>query len=657
MGALKEVQDHRQVVATVEVVQLLLDDCAPAQTAFAANEGYAILRNRLEHALSLNTDMGRNALFLNSLFDLLTARALFHSSRGDGKMVQNPFAIDFLGALLLSKSLPLVNLSLRIIDTVLQSNPNNIFDLEYFGITSSLSRVLVNIVCFSSISMDGFELSKEDSGLIDSFYPHTNISPSLPFSGSPSKFKSYLSSSSPLYSPHSQVSSPYNSPVTETKHYLKQDEYDFEEFMLTTIELIRLLQHMAVISSLRDVSCLAFLTSLVYVLMRNKNTLPVFYNFSPYCQNCENNPAHYECIHPACVMESCFCLCSNCDAVFHKAIMRRSHYRMPINTGGGLVSLFPFMDSKLNDIIRSGLSSSRLPREPIQPLVSLCILLGALRGLLDDRRAREQYIPSELLEPLLMAQRSTITCSITLCKLCDISSLKNKELVTYLSRLVEHRDDSVVSAGSSIAMEEPPEISRTQLLRVSSMLFQQTVARFFVFDTVENVEWTEAPSPFDPVNMQLPKRKIDQQCTRRELSFRLQTFLKTGGDAMIAFLVTESSGRVSLTASDRHVLIWILREIIVTGLFSEPEAVAAPLSWLMWLLSCPADNQNSAINLALPVKLYVCLHAMWFYFCYTSIIGFKDRWSYFRDISSRKAISACKLAYFYSPGAAYAYGR
>jgi hypothetical protein len=48
------------------------------------------------------------------------------------------------------------------------------------------------------------------------------------------------------------------------------------------------------------------------------------------CHNCEVEAACLECLHDGCICDRFFRLCHECDKVFHKSALKRSHIRLPV---------------------------------------------------------------------------------------------------------------------------------------------------------------------------------------------------------------------------------------------------------------------------------------------------------------------------------------
>jgi hypothetical protein len=307
------------------------------------------------------------------------------------------------------------------------------------------------------------------------------------------------------------------------------------------------------------------------------------------------------------IKEGSFCLCHECDHVFHKSVIRRGHFRLPIDIEGSLLHVMQLIDPQLQSSIRLGTQCDKIMihKDPGHTILASCLVLHAIRGLVDDRRSREQSIPSVLLEPLLMTQRALLMASahshnLTYTTL-DTASV---DFAYMISRLVDYRDDIYVSPGENIDVDEPPESTHSCLLRMAYMLMTQITSRFFLLETVKSIEWVEAASPFDTVNMQLPKRKCDVLCNRAEIALRVSTFRKCGGDAMIVFILTDSSLRIPLTLPDKQYCIWLLREIIVSAMDSDPLLSYPNICWLAWLLNCPVSPNDSHIpSIQIPYPL------------------------------------------------------
>ena len=91
------------------------------------------------------------------------------------------------------------------------------------------------------------------------------------------------------------------------------------------------------------------------------------------------------------------------------------------------------------------------------------------------------------------------------------------------------------------------------------------------------------------MNTQLPTHPT---CSRNEMINRVGDFRRAGGDAIIALLVVDSTGRIPLCSADRNFSLWLLREIIVTALESEPSQAYGLSCWLVWLTSCPTISND-----------------------------------------------------------------
>ena len=48
------------------------------------------------------------------------------------------------------------------------------------------------------------------------------------------------------------------------------------------------------------------------------------------CTNCETEAAVFECTDGSCIRDEMFALCVECDKVFHKSVLKRSHIRIPV---------------------------------------------------------------------------------------------------------------------------------------------------------------------------------------------------------------------------------------------------------------------------------------------------------------------------------------
>lgn len=489
LSQLSAAGDFKNLLSILEVSQLLLHESPSAQIEFAARGGYKALLNQLERFASSPDDALANESHAEAVYVSLTSQALFSSPSASPRVIENVFALHFFIDLVASSSPSLIRLGTRTLQLILKSNSAFVVDLEIAGATSSVCSALASALSgeHGESELPGHSSVQSSipipqANVFDTFFPELKTR-SIPLhilhghGGSPSS-STLPASGSPADKPSKSAG---NTDVKTSGTY--------EDRMLIAIDLSMLLQHIAVITSMRDAQLLAFLSCLLYSSAKNMLSQTEFNGFSSKCQNCENASSQFECLHPTCIMECCFCVCAACDNVLHKAVVRRNHFRLPVNLSRSPRPCISLVDPALHSIIRTGFfEGMSLRSSQQQSLASLCTLLYGIRGLLDDRRARDQSIPGVLLEPLLMTQRALISLSSQSTAILSPSTVDSK-FQKLLSRFADFRDDINLSPGESIEVEEPPEVNQLHPLRIAISLILQTVARYFFVEKIKTAEW------------------------------------------------------------------------------------------------------------------------------------------------------------------------
>lgn len=104
----------------------------------------------------------------------------------------------------------------------------------------------------------------------------------------------------------------------------------------------------------------------------------------------------YQC---SCIEEKCCNLCQDCDKVFHKAASKRTHVRMPCSAVGPvdrplMRSIVQLLPEELRYIVY-GMQEWHFSRcyhekskSPVIVSEVVALLLGSIRGIIDDRRVR-----------------------------------------------------------------------------------------------------------------------------------------------------------------------------------------------------------------------------------------------------------------------------
>lgn len=170
-------------------------------------------------------------------------------------------------------------------------------------------------------------------------------------------------------------------------------------------EILHILVRVGVICSERTSSILTFLNVLILYICQRLNPDFSCRGSIENCSNCEAEIAEYECTHQrskfslmkfisnSCSSEGLNKLCRECDRVFHKAVTKRSHLRIPVvSHANTLTQLLSTLDCELQEIlVSSHLRHSAVIRWTcgLEQLCNyLCLLLYHVRSLFDDRRVR-----------------------------------------------------------------------------------------------------------------------------------------------------------------------------------------------------------------------------------------------------------------------------
>lgn len=128
---------------------------------------------------------------------------------------------------------------------------------------------------------------------------------------------------------------------------------------------------------------------------------------APRCANCETEASVFECTDGSCICDEMFHLCVECDKVFHKSVLKRSHIRIPIVAGKGGFSTSALLESMGDDFRvvveeQKKVSAGGKPTfdrgsrklwcgaddEPLQEASahSSCLLLSHVRSIVNDRQ-------------------------------------------------------------------------------------------------------------------------------------------------------------------------------------------------------------------------------------------------------------------------------
>lgn len=392
--------------------------------------------------------------------------------------------------------------------------------------------------------------------------------------------------------------------------------------------LLDLVHVMSVITASRDCSPLSFLVSAAVRLVdvrcagaglpRSNISLASTELSDAICHNCESEPACFKCLQVGCPCSAANC--SLCDQVFHKAVAKRNHIRIPIVR----VSSFMLMMKDVTLLVREQLriclddiSSVLVPHRGALGSVVLSLVLAAIRGMIDDRRTRRLYLPGVLLAPVLSSMVNTLT-DLSVLDL-DLSLVKPSDpeiahFLDLLTNLASYRKDclvdpSDVTYGNIDALEQTGGDTHANSHRICISLFLQIVSRFFVVESITPARGSRRPSSESGEAFLSGQQAecCDPRGGPAEMYARLKVFRKLGCDALLVHLLTAKRQTV-LTRTDRQFAVWLLREVVVSAMEVDKCHAVGLMQWLAWMLRGPlvengpssADPIFSAMPFAAP---------------------------------------------------------
>ena len=647
-----------------------------------------------------------------------------------------------------------ISIAVRVAFTLLKTNPLNIVVLETMGFLelfcSSYSNIILQGPSFlsncSNTHSSTTTASSTNVGLSGSTTnkaTSTTISPDKGRMEIDSKPPSVLnntqtnSTKNPLSTANNILPSATNTNTnTDDNHTLILNHHSnmkihHDEIILLLSQMSLFIQSAAVTTSCRDASVITYLVHLMLSVTvmssnyhsvrdlsnRNITQTPAshpmrgFYSNSvnrpsklPHtrntsftifnrCQNCEAEEAVYECLHEMCTKDTRL-MCRECDRVFHKSTLKRTHFRLrivdcmvldalqtlksQIDVNTMIMSVIrqheEIMNAKLatpsnglstipsplgktdgdnNCNINTNISSDNVNSNmkslfQVSTFIDsvLCLLTSTLRGLIDDRYIRCQSVSSTLIDPLMICLRLITTAAPSYCSndndntgisaqtamsspikvdvsmntslhststpttntstsiatspilrtnSQDTTTIENDTTVTSqfpmrfdidLARLCDTRHDIELTSQSAEFLigkfDSPPDMKKKSPRRCCLSLFLQLIARCIIHE--------------DGVSNDTPRMSMKKQLVHAASS-TIQSFRKLGGEALFIHLLLSDSKslHVQLTMSDKHFILWILRECIVSGLKNNDETAATEiLRWLLWPLNAPiADETNS----------------------------------------------------------------
>jgi hypothetical protein len=214
-----------------------------------------------------------------------------------GLLVGNPGALSLVVSLLQSAQYSFVSLAVKLVYAILQSSPRNAVILEASGVVSALIEVLVVIIFSCGIDRTCLHCERAESPTV------------------------------------------YSCRTAETMESAPTTSYDMsshsinQDLLAIAADIVLVLQTVAVATSLRDSSMLAVLTAIATAASQPVSDVSdgnTTQQAVMRCHNCEVEAACLECLHDGCIGDKFFRLCHECDKVFHKSALKRSHIRLPI---------------------------------------------------------------------------------------------------------------------------------------------------------------------------------------------------------------------------------------------------------------------------------------------------------------------------------------
>lgn len=540
----------------------------------------------------------------------------------------NVSSVTCLTYLLRSKSYVALSIGVRVMFSLLKMNPTNIVMMQTLGVTEELFKTFSHLVVSGPDSLIDFERQMADHYTDAS----GNIEGDDEGEGRSSEGKAYK-----------DILKLKSNKLGISSELL----VIYEQMMNLVSDFSSLVQYVGVVTSYKDCSILAYLSHLVLSLtilfsenhgvaqlkckpqVDTKKTFDipskVESDWYSRCQNCDIEDATVECMHESCSKLKCLKLCRECDKVFHKAVAKRAHIRVPIaenmlpETFAKLAKLEnPTVATAIRETERwlehtsqntqksRGMSGSfdtdfvGSPSGSIFLDSVISILLANIRGLIDDRRSRSQTLPSDLLEPVLIALRVLITIPPSFAPQCHESMkaqnlnkmtslegnlnsntnqsqaqaqtqtqtqsasnvsihspddiLRMNRLDDDFARLADSRCDVDMSGGfdflSSNSFESvEEECSPGSSRRVALTLFVQVITRFILLDEEEVFN---AASKINSSQTTMQKEKMKDSATSPSsgsTSSVMFSFRQLGGDALLVHLLLDDSKSSATTVA------------------------------------------------------------------------------------------------------------
>eukprot|EP01034_Spumella_vulgaris_P023689 gene23689-29934_t len=548
---------------------------------------------------------------LNVVFDEGSCSPLGHVSHKpmlpkQGLVAANLDALSLVVGMLFSGQYSFVAVAIKLVYALLQSSPRNVVALERTGVCAALMKVLMAIVF--SCGQDPACLQSERGE-------------------SPAVFTSRTAETT--------ESVPTNGNDAVGSHSINKN------LLQIALDIVLVLQMVGVATSLRDSSVLAVLTALATAASQTvtdaaENNSGVLSTVK--CHNCELEAASLECLHDGCICDKFFRLCHECDKVFHKSALKRSHIRLPvvhhmcsnpriILSADNVEQTSESVGQKINSLVKDGLSVdvcqsllfgamngysrtalAQCGLTSTKTVALNCngsdidlfefltfkervisVLLIGVRGLLDDRKARSQSLPYEIFPSLLLCMRRLVIDPFQTWTAQDSLAQNNSSEASLFADLMDHRGDLLTPHTEIInkhnkhgdQYQQPPELCHNSPRRVRLSLLAQTVARFVVSDSLQD----------KLANMVVANPLLREDClpgpamTGKKLLSCIDLVKSFGVDAIFVHaLVDSGTSFTHLTTIDKQYVVWLMRECVVSANRLKPDRATRFLEWYLWLL-------------------------------------------------------------------------
>lgn len=215
--------------------------------------------------------------------------------------------------------------------------------------------------------------------------------------------------------------------------------------------------------------------------------------------------------------------------------------------------------------------------------ISIGIALTFICALLDDRKAQMGTIPPFFVRTLVAALRSAIRARSVRAPTAGfnstalISDVWRAVTESNIDAIVSKLSDGVstihnLSCGQGL---DPPENDHLSSTRVFVSLILQCLIRI-----------TSGMLPLSACNSLCPES--------REAHQRSELLLRIDGCPVLAYLAV--SRDVPLVSADRHLCIWLLRDLVsIFTVAKDCDSATEVARWLQWCLMCVAPDSEEAI--------------------------------------------------------------